>query len=233
MATNDVADFVDGLLAEVREHRASILDGEFLAAVEARSVTRQQISEWARVFYGATKNGRLGLGTYYANSPEDPELRRELAENLYEEETGRISGVNRCHMDVFFDFLAAFGIREAEAAALTSPIAEYLSQGRAIPLDDYYVELASYGLSVEAPNAEWSARMHRALRDHYGFSEDETRWFSMHAALDAEHGDEFKGYAVKAALAPDGLARLREQTLRLSVTVREIWNGYGLWKDAA
>jgi pyrroloquinoline quinone (PQQ) biosynthesis protein C len=232
MVTADVAEFVDELLSEVRERRASILDGEFLAAVEAQTVTRKQIGEWARVFYAVTKNGRLGLGTYYANSPEDPELRRELAENLYEEETGRISGVNRCHMDVFFDFLAAFGDLE-EATAFESPLDEYLSQGRAIARDDYYVELASYGLSVEAPNAEWSARMHRALRDHYGFSEDETRWFSMHAALDAEHGDEFKGYVGKAALAPDGLARLRGQTLRLSETVRDIWNGFGLWKERA
>ena len=75
--------------------------------------------------------------------------------------------------------------------------------------------------------------MHRALRDHYGFSEQETQWFSMHATLDAEHGDEFKGYAGKAASAPDGLARLRLQTLRLSETVKEIWNGFGLWKDIA
>jgi pyrroloquinoline quinone (PQQ) biosynthesis protein C len=233
MISEDLADFVDELLAEVRERRLSILDGEFLAAVETRTATRKQIGEWADVFYAVTKNGRLGLGTYYANSPDDPELRRELAENLYEEETGRISGVNRCHMDVFFDFLAAFGTREDEATAFASPLGDYLSQGRAIAKDDYYVELASYGLSVEAPNAEWSARMHRALCHHYGFSEAETKWFSMHATLDAEHGDEFRNYVGKAALAPDGLARLRDQTLSLSETVRDIWNGFGLWKDGA
>lgn len=73
--------------------------------------------------------------------------------------------------------------------------------------------------------------MHRAFRDRHGFTEDETRWFSMHAELDAEHGDEFKGYAVKAAKAPNGLERLRTQTLALSEIVRDVWNGFGLWKS--
>jgi pyrroloquinoline quinone (PQQ) biosynthesis protein C len=228
----DVAKFVDGLLAETRERRVSILDGEFLEAVEAGEASREQICAWAKTFYAATKNGRFGLGTYYANSPEDPELRRELAANLYEEETGRISGVNKCHMDVFFDFLGAFGVSEEEAKHVVPHFGEYVPQGRAIPFDDYYVELATYGLSVETPNAEWSTRMHRALHDSYGFTEDETRWFSMHAELDADHGDEFKGYAQKAAQAPNGLERLREQTLQMSEVVRDVWNGFGLWKDS-
>jgi pyrroloquinoline quinone (PQQ) biosynthesis protein C len=231
-ADSDAAKFCDELIEETRAHKVSMLDGEFLAAVEAGSATREQIKHWAKTFYAATKNGRFGLGTFYANSPDDPELRRELAENLYEEETGRISGVNKCHMDVFFDFLGAFGISEDEAKTLVSPLGEHMPQGRAIPIDDYYVEVATYGLSVEAPNAEWSARMYRALHDRYGFDEDQTRWFSMHAELDSEHGDEFKRYAIKAAQAPNGLERLREQTLQMSQIVRDVWNGFGLWKSA-
>lgn len=230
--TTDVEKFVDDLLAETRQRKASLLDSEFLGAIEDGGVTREQIRAWGRTFYASTKNGRFGLGTYYANSPEDPELRRELAENLYEEETGRISGVNKCHMDVFFDFLGAFGITEDEAKQVESPVGNYVPQGGAIPLDDYYVELTTYGLSIETPNAEWCARMHRALRDRYGFTEDETRWFSMHAELDADHGDEFRGYAAKAAQAPNGLARLREQTLQISAIVRDVWNGFGVWKNA-
>ena len=57
-ARDDVARFVDELLAETRARKASLLDGEFLAAVEAGSVTRDQIREWAKPFYAATKNGR-------------------------------------------------------------------------------------------------------------------------------------------------------------------------------
>lgn len=230
MAT-EVSTFVEDLLAETREKEISMLDAAFLHAVEAREVSREQIEAWARPFYSTTRNGRLGLGTYYANSPDDPELRRELAENLYEEETGRISGVNKCHMDVFFDFLAAFGMSEDDARTLVSPFGEMPPQGRAIPPEDYYAELAAYGLSVETPNAEFCARIYKALRDNYGFTDDELTWFSMHAALDADHGDEFKLHAEKAALTPGGLEKMRELTLFISAAVCNVWNGFGLWKD--
>ena len=100
---SDIDAFVDELENEIRAKELSILDCEFLAAVESDAITRRQVGEWAKAFYAATRNGRLLLGNFYANSPDDPELRRELAENLYEEETGRISGVGRCHMEVFDD----------------------------------------------------------------------------------------------------------------------------------
>jgi len=229
MTTVDTAKFVHELDDEIRRKRLSLLDAEFLTAVESGSVSRDQIGKWARVFYAATRNGRFGLGNFYANSPEDAELRRALAENLYEEETGRISGVNKCHMDVFFDFLAAFGVSAEEARRLTSPVGDIPPQGRAIAADDFYVELATYGLSVETPNAEFCDRIWRALRDNYGFHERELTWFSMHAALDADHGAEFQRYVAKAAEAPDGLGRLCQQTLALSGAVKHVWDGFGAW----
>src|SRR5262249_20429779 len=231
--TPDIGVFLDELQREIRDKQVSLLDAEFLAAVEAGTVERERIGAWARVFYAVTRNGRFGLGNFYANSPEDPVLRRELAENLYEEETGRISGVNRCHMDVFFDFLAAFGVSSEEAKRLTAPVGQEPPQGRAIAADDFYVELATYGLSVEVPNAEYCTRIFRALRDNYGFSEQELTWFSMHAALDADHGAEFQRHAARAADAPDGLDRRRERTLAMSAAVKQVWDGFGVWRSRA
>src|SRR5690242_20160106 len=150
-STVAIDQFVGELENELRARELSILDCDFLAAVESASVTRNQIGEWAKAFYAATRNGRLLLGTFYANSPDDPELRRELAENLYEEETGRISGVGRCHMDVFEDLLGAFGISPDEARAIASPFAAHAPTGTAIAPHDYYVELAAYGFAVESP----------------------------------------------------------------------------------
>lgn len=61
----DIQTFVDDLQRELRDEKRSLLDAEFLAAVEAGVPTRQQIGAWARVFYAATRNGRLGLGNFY------------------------------------------------------------------------------------------------------------------------------------------------------------------------
>ncbi len=160
-------------------------------------------------------------------------MRRELAANVYEEETGRISGVNMCHMDVFQLLLDAFGITKEEAKKLTTPHGDHMPKGSLIPEEDFYVALATYGFSVEIPNAEWSARMARALKENYGFSDQEVRWFTMHAEFDVGHGEEFRSHALKVGRQPGGLDTLREKTLALAAVVKNIWDGYGTWKRVA
>lgn len=228
--SRDVQAFIADLEAEISEQHLSLTDTEFLLAVEAGTATREQIGEWARVFYATTRNGRLMIGTFYANSPDDPDLRRELAENLYEEETGRLSGVGRCHMDVFADFLAAFDITLEEARRLPSPLGDLPTGGRTIAPEDFYIELAAYGFSVEAPNARFCDRILRALKANYGFTDEQLTWFSMHAILDADHGDEFLKYVEAAAAYDDGLERVRTNTLELCPTTKLIWNGAGTWQ---
>ena len=228
--TDDVKKFVADLEAEISEQRLSLTDAEFLLAVEGGTATREQIGEWAKAFYATTRNGRLMIGNFYANSPDEPELRRELAENLYEEETGRLSGVGRCHMDVFADFLAAFDITLEQARRIPSPLGDLPTGGRTIPPDDFYIELAAYGLSVEAPNARFCERILRALKTNYGFTDSQLTWFSMHAVLDADHGDEFLKYVEAATTHSNGLERVRTNTLALCATTKLIWNSAGKWQ---
>lgn len=227
-----VKEFADQLEQEIRDEGVSILDGAFLAAIESGAATRAQIEVWARNFYASTKNGRLSIANFYANSPNDPDLRRELAANIWEEETGRISGIGRCHMDVFFDMLAAFDISEEEAAILTSPVSNDDPKGRKIAAEDFWVELIVYGFTVEIPNSEFSGRVYQALRDNYDFTEGQLRWFSMHAELDADHGEEFRKYLERIIDDPEQLARVRTETLAMSAFVRDVWDGFGAWKAA-
>jgi hypothetical protein len=85
-ADAEVATFVADLVQELQDNRMTLCDTEFLAAVEAGTATRSQIAAWAKTFHSTTRNGRIGLGNYYANSPEDSELRADLAANIYEED---------------------------------------------------------------------------------------------------------------------------------------------------
>lgn len=229
----DVECFIADLERELRERKLTLLDSEILAALESKEATREQICEWAKVFYAATRHGRMAIGNFYANAPDDDELRRELAQNIYEEETGRISGIGMCHMQVFQLLLDAFGISDEEAKKLPAPFGDHMPQGSPIPPDEYYVALSTYGFSIEIPNAEWSARMARALRENYGFSDQQVRWFTMHAELDAEHGEEFRRHARKVAAQPGGLEILRERTIAFAQVVKNIWNGSGSWKGLA
>ena len=75
--------------------------------------------------------------------------------------------------------------------------------------------------------------MARALQENYGFSDQEVRWFTMHAALDAGHGEEFRRHARKVAEQPGGLETLREKTLAFAQLVKNIWNGNGTWQKLA
>jgi pyrroloquinoline-quinone synthase len=231
ISDDDVDRFLVEMEAEMQADHITMLDAPFLAAAEAGTLTRDQIEEWARQFYAITRDGRLTIGNFYANAPDDPDLRRELVENISEEETGRISGVGMCHMDVFQSLLAAFGISREEALSLESPHGRTGPMGRRIPPDEYYIELAAYGYSVEVPNQQFCERIHTALQEYYGFSDDELRWFSMHALLDADHGEEFRKHARKVAEQPGGLDELKRQTRGLSQLVKDSWNGLGTWES--
>jgi pyrroloquinoline quinone (PQQ) biosynthesis protein C len=72
--------------------------------------------------------------------------------------------------------------------------------------------------------------MAKALQENYGFSDQAVRWFTMHAELDAEHGEEFHKYAARVAEQPGGLERLREKTRAFAQVAKNVRNGFGVWQ---
>lgn len=136
------------------------MDCGFLCALTARELSLEQIGRWAVSYYASTKNGHLAIANILAFSPEDAGLRAELAENLYEEETGLISGAGRCHMDLFIDFLNALGVSAEEAAAV--PGLATAAYAHPIVADEYFAQIRHRTTrrsgTVAAPGADhrWS-----------------------------------------------------------------------------
>ena len=226
-------DYATQLWKDLRFQRLTILDGRFIRELANGTVSREQIGRWARFYYALTKNGRLTIANLYAHSPDDDALRKELAANLYEEETGRLSKVNKCHMDVFFDFLAAFDVTPDEARALARPAAATLTAGgpaAPIPSDGYYTYLSVYGLLGEAPNAEFCEIAYTAMSKHYGFTDQELTWFYMHARLDKDHGAMLGTFFEKAAAEHGGLDGIRSAAFTLAPLYQNIWNTFGAWR---
>jgi len=214
---------------EIRLRRLSILDAPILDALEMKSASLAQIKRWAEDFYTSIYHGSpTSLGNFYANSPDDPELRAELTENVFEEETGRISGVGRRHMDVFVDLLKHFGHTDESVRALTSPVGDLSPHGRPIPAEDYYLELAAFLILGEGPNAEFSERVAAALIDGYGLPADAVAWFTLHAQLDKDHADELPRY-VQRVLERDSSERLTALVIEIAPLVQLAFNGYGRW----
>jgi pyrroloquinoline quinone (PQQ) biosynthesis protein C len=219
---------MDDIESELRNRGLSILDCGFLGALEAGDLSVDQIRRWALSYYGSTKNGHLAIANFLAYSPEDQSLRSELAENLYEEETGLISGVDRCHMDVFLDFLKALGVTPADAADV--PVLSANAYAHPIEADEYYAQLTAYGVLGEGPNAVFCERVVAAFRADYSFAEDEVNWFTLHANLDKDHGATLTRYAEAAEAEPGGLERTRELIFGLAPHYQSIWDGRGTWR---
>jgi pyrroloquinoline quinone (PQQ) biosynthesis protein C len=221
------ATFMDDVESELRNRRLSILDCGFLDALEAGELGVDQIRRWAVSYYGCTRNGHLAIANFLAYSPEDQGLRSELAENLYEEETGILSGVGRCHMDVFLDFLNVLGVSAAEAAGAQGLSAS--AYAHPIEADEYYAQLTAYGVLGEGPNAVFCERALGAFRS-YSFTEDEVAWFALHAKLDKDHGAMLRRYVEAAETEPGGLERTRELIFGLAPHYQSIWDGRGTWQ---
>lgn len=119
---DEIAVLLSCLDRDIREKKISILDASILNALESRSASLVQMKRWAEDFYSSIYHGSpTSLGNFYGNSPDDPDLRADLAENIFEEETGRISGIGRRHMDLFVDLLIHLGHTEESVHALSSP----------------------------------------------------------------------------------------------------------------
>jgi pyrroloquinoline quinone (PQQ) biosynthesis protein C len=222
------ATFKDDMELELRNRGLSILDCGFLSALTAGELSVEQIRRWALTYYGCTKNGHLAIANFLAHSPEDAGLRAELAENLYEEETGLLSGVGRCHMDVFLDFLKVLGVPPDDAAASNGLATT--AYAHPIVADEYYAQITAYGILGEGPNAEFCESVLTALRANYSFGDSELNWFSLHAKLDKDHGETLSRYVVAAEGETGGLERTRELIFDLAPHYQSIWDGRGAWR---
>jgi pyrroloquinoline quinone (PQQ) biosynthesis protein C len=220
--------FKSDMEIELRSRGLSILDCGFLGALTSGELNVDQIGRWALTYYGCTKNGHLAIANFLAHSPEDPGLRSELAENLYEEETGLLSGVGRCHMDVFLEFLEALGVSAEEAAAADGLATT--AYAHPILADEYYTQITAYGMLGEGPNAAFCESVLGALRSNYSFGESQLLWFSLHAKLDKDHGATLSRYVEAAAAEPRGLARTQELIFELAPHYQSIWDGRGAWR---
>ena len=222
------ATFLNDIEVELRNRELSILDCGFLSALTAGELTVEQIGRWAVSYYASTKNGHLAIANFLAYSPEDSGLRAELAENLYEEETGLISGVGRCHMDLFIDFLNALGVSATEAAAAPALATE--AYAHPLVANEYFAQITAYGILGEGPNATFCEGVLEAFRVNHSFDDDQLTWFRLHAELDKDHGEVLTQYVKAAEAEPGGLERTRELVFALAPHYQSIWDGRGSWR---
>lgn len=135
-----------------------------------------------------------------------PSHRRGLLRNLYEEQTGRLSGTDN-HVVLMQNFLRALGITDAERDAAvplpaTAELIDYRQQAVRDPAR-YHVAAAAVLVASEGQNLEVRDGQTRytLLQRVYGLSESELLFFKVHQVEDVGHVEQ--GLDLVAALCTD------------------------------
>jgi pyrroloquinoline-quinone synthase len=202
--------FIDELVAEIRRRR-SFGGHPLWHAIAAGKISRPGLQTFARQFFLQVNEFPRAVSALHASCPY-PELRGELAESLYEEETGRISGCNLPHPRLFGLFAAAVGVPWEELVA-SEPLpstAALIHWFEASTKSRSFLEgAAAIQLSAEGQVPGAFGPFARALEKHYGLSREAVAFWDVHEIADRDHADVGDHAVGRYASTDEVRARLR------------------------
>jgi len=202
---------IDDLQARI-EARRTFGNHPLWRRIAAGELPIEQLRQFAVQFFLQVREFPRAVSAMHSRCPFD-DARRELAESVYEEETGRISGCDLPHPELFIRFGRALGLERDE-----------LTEGRPLPetaaLIDWF-EVASQNRSfIEAAAAINLAAegqvpgafgpMARALEKHYGLSRQDVAFWDVHEVADADHSDVGDHIVVKHANSEELRCKVRD-----------------------
>ena len=154
-------------------------------------VEREGLQIFAAQFFLQVREFPRAVSALHTACPY-PQERMELAESLYEEETGRLSGCNLPHPELFIRFGEAVGLTREQltgARALPGTAAligwfELSSRQRSFLEGAAAITLAAEG---QVPGA--FGPFARSLEKHYGLSREDVAFWDIHEVADRDHSD--------------------------------------------
>jgi pyrroloquinoline-quinone synthase len=203
--------FIQDLLARI-EARRTFGGHPLWHAIADGKLSRAQMQLFAVQFFLQVREFPRAVSAMHANCPFAAE-RMALAESVYEEETGRISGANRPHPEIFISFGEALGLSRSE-----------LIDGRPLPatraLIDWFelstkqrsfIEAAAaMNLAAEGQVPGAFGPMARRLQENYGLSREAVEFWELHEEADAEHSEVGDNIVVRHATDAATQARVRD-----------------------
>lgn len=202
-------EFGESLMREIRAER-SFGGHPLWFKIQEGKLSRPQLQGFARQFFLQVLEFPRAVSALHSRCP-DREERIKLAESVYEEETGKLSG-SKPHPELFLDFCAGVGLRREDvlsAVPLPSTAAlihwfEYST--KVLP---FLEGVAAINLAAEGQVVGAFGPFARALQKHYGLSEGEVAFWDVHELADAEHSDVGDHIVVKHATTDETQAGIR------------------------
>ena len=209
------AAFVDELRAMIDAGRAFGRHPLWCRIAEG-GLPRPGLRPFAVQFFLQVREFPRAVSALHSTCPDSAE-RVELAESLYEEETGRISGCNVSHPELFIRFGESVGVaREALVEGVPLPTTAALvgwfeESTRQRP----FIEgAAATNLAAEGQVPGAFGPFARALERHYGCTRDQVAFWDVHEHADREHSAIGDHVVVRMATTPELQAGVRRAVAR-------------------
>ena len=207
--------FVEDLRAMIDAGRSFGRHPLWLRIAEGR-LPRPALRPFAVQFFLQVREFPRAVSALHSSCPDTRE-RIELAESLYEEETGRISGCNVSHPELFIRFGEGVGVpRDAMEGGAPLPataalIDWFLRSTREHP----FIEgAAATNLAAEGQVPGAFGPFARALEQHYGCTRAQVAFWDVHEQADREHSAIGDHIVVRLATTPELQADVRRAVAR-------------------
>lgn len=224
---DDAQAFSDTVHADLRQAGFWLADIPFVNAIAAGTASRASFAHWGRQFFVAIEqlhklaHGRPKLATI---GLDDPEFKRFFWENRVEEQYGAISNTAG-HLELLIQLLEALGVPRMDTVSTrpspqTKELLAWARQHVTAP-DEYLTTQVAIGL-LESMNPDASLKLARGAMRHYGLTDMQVRFYTVHITADAEHGE----VALKMlSLVPrERWEFIRKVTLEQAGLVAAMWN---------
>jgi pyrroloquinoline-quinone synthase len=154
-------------------------------------VDRPGLQRFAVQFFLQVREFPRAVSALHTACPH-PKERRMLAESLYEEETGLVSGCGLPHPELFIRFGEGVGLHR-DALLEGEPLpgtAALIGWFREATRERSFLEgAAAINLAAEGQVPGAFGPFARALEKHYGLSREAVSFWDVHEIADREHSD--------------------------------------------
>lgn len=211
-------EFGRSLTADIRAGR-SFGGHPLWLAIEAGRLKQGQLAIFAEQFFLQVVEFPRAVSALHSRCDDRGE-RLKLAESLYEEETGRISGT-KAHPELFLDFCEALGLERA-AVPQTRPLPSTAALLHwfevSTKLLSFVEGVAALNLAAEGQVVGAFGPFARAMEKQYGLSRAAVAFWDVHEIADAEHSDVGDHIVVRQARTEEQRAKVRE-AVRTSLSI--------------
>jgi pyrroloquinoline-quinone synthase len=201
--------FGESLMEEVRAGRSFGGHPLWFKIQEGR-LSRSQLQGFAKQFFLQVLEFPRAVSGLHSRCA-DLQERVKLAESVYEEETGRLSG-SKPHPELFLDFATSLGLARDEvlgAPPLPSTTALIHWFEYSTKLLPFLEGVAAINLAAEGQVVGAFGPFARGLQRHYGLSEAAVAFWDVHELADAEHSDVGDHIVIKHATTEEIQGRVR------------------------